>query len=228
MFLHGREENGDGDGQISKVQNSTNQANLLLNAEKYGFGVLAPQLVPKLTGWQVTWVEEYTGACVDYALQNLTKQSKVGLTGLSQGGGGTWRAITNPLASKIMFAIAICPTPEFNGDFSQIAKNHVPLWNFHAINDSPPTDIQGSRTMIKAAQAHNPDPAIKFDELASGGHAIWGSVYGRQDLYNWIMDQYELQGSQPTTPPVVEDKIIYSIQITKYASGKIETKELTL
>lgn len=225
LFLHGRGENIDNVEQQIKVLGSVNQDALLLNAEKYGFSVLAPQLVTKLTGWHQTWLEAYTGACIDYSLQNLTKQAKVGLTGLSQGGGGVWRAMTNPTwASKIMFALSICPTPEYAGDFSQVAKNHIPVSNFHAVNDAT-VNIASSRNMIAAANKHSPDPPIRHEELSSGGHYIWGAVYSRVDIYNWIMLQYK-----PTTPipePVpAPDPILWSIQTTKYASGKIETKEL--
>ena len=224
VFLHGRGENIDNLTDTAKSFNSTNQDNLILNAEKYGFSVLAPQLVLKLTNWQQTWIEDYSGACIDYALQNLTKQARVGLTGLSQGGGGCWRLITNPAwAAKILFSLSICPTPEYSGDFSQIAKNHIPVSNFHAVNDGT-VKIASSRNMIAAANKHNPDPPIKFEELASGDHFIWGSIFSREDVYNWAMLQYK-----PTTapPPPATDPILWSIQTTKYASGKIETKELS-
>lgn len=225
IFLHGRGENVDNPDGPMKAFTSTNQDALILNAEKYGFSVLCPQLVTKLTAWQQAWVPDYTGACIDYALQNLTKQPKVGITGLSQGGGGVFLVITNAAwASKIMFALSMCPTPEYGGDFSQIAKNKIPLSNFHAVNDTT-VNIASSRNMIAAANKHNPNPPIKYEELGSGGHYIWGSVYAREDVYNWMMLQYK-----PVTPapePIhTEDKILWSIQTTKYASGKIETKEL--
>lgn len=225
IFLHGRGENIDNATDTAKAFNSINQDALIINAEKYGFGVLIPQLVLRFTNWQLTWLEAYTEACVDYSLQNLTKQPKIGITGLSQGGGGVWRAITNAsLASKIMFAIPICPTPEYGGDFSQIAKNRIPVSNFHAINDID-VKIAGSRNMIAAANKHSPEPPIKFEELASGGHYIWGAVYSREDVYNWMMFQYKPVSIPQPVP--TQDKILWSIQTTKYESGKIETKELS-
>jgi predicted peptidase len=228
VFLNGRGENGNGEMTgsegLPKLLNSTNHANLLLNAEKYGFSVLAPQLVPKFTNWQVSWIPEYTNACIDYALTALTKQPKVGLTGLSQGGGGCFSAMTNSLtAGKIMFCISICPTPQYEGDFSLIAKNHIPLWNFHAVNDTT-VSIAGSRNMIASANKHNPDPPIKYEEFASGSHYIWGQVYERSDIYNWAMLQYN---PVPIPEPIPEpDPVVLSIQTTIYASGKIETKKL--
>lgn len=231
VLLHGREENADNLTDTMKSFNSTNQDNLIANAEKYGFSVLAPQLVLRLTHWQQTWIEDYSGACIDYALQNITQQSKVGITGLSQGGGGCWRLMTNEKwASKLMFVLSICPTPEYAGDFSQIAKNHIPVSNFHAINDNT-VKIASSRNMIAAANKHSPDPPIKYEESTSGDHYIWGSVYGRQDVYNWIMLQYKPEfkpSPEPVPIPQPEpDKVLWSIQTTKYASGRIETKELS-
>jgi len=222
IFEHGRGETGNGDltggAGLPMVLNSTNHANLLAAADKYGFSVLAPRLVPKLTGWVTSWTPEYSNYCIDYALKNLTKLPKVGFTGLSQGGGGCWLAMTSPLtAGKIFACVSMCPTPEYSGDFSLIAKNNIPVWNFHAVNDTT-VNISSSRNMIQAANKFNPEPDIKYEELPSGGHYIWQFVYARTEVYEWLLSYVPKE-----TAPIVEDKVLYTIKTTIYSSGKIET-----
>lgn len=228
VFFHGRGETGNGEltgsEGLPKLLNSNNHENLLKKAEQYGFTVLAPHLVPKLTNWQVSWTPKYVLYCIDYGLQNLTTLPKVAVTGLSQGGGGTWTAmIAEESSSKIFAAIPICPTPQYqDGDFANIAQNHIPVWNFHAINDTT-VNIQSSRIMISSANKSNPSPAIKFEELTSGGHYIWGGIYARDDIYTWMLS-YAPKAEQPAPP--AEDKILYTIKTTVFESGKITSEKL--
>lgn len=231
IFEHGRGEVGDGNltgtAGLPMLQNSTNHANLLANADKYGFTVLAPQLVPKFIGWVISWTPEYSNYCIDYALNNLTKLPKVGFTGLSQGGGGCWLALTSALtAGKIFACISMCPTPEYNGDFSLIAKNSIPVQNFHAVNDTT-VNIQSSRTMVAAANKFNPSPAIKYEELASGGHYIWGGIYGRDEIYPWMLSYAPKEGTGTVIDPLpTTDEIIATYKMTVYKSGKVTTDKI--
>jgi predicted peptidase len=230
VFFHGRGETGNGEltgtEGLPKLLNSTNHKSLIDKAELHGFSVLAPHLVPKITGWNVWWTPQYVQYCIDYALQNITKLPKVGVTGLSQGGGGTWTAMTDPdTAGKIFAAIPICPTPQYEGDFSLIAKNKIPVWNFHAVNDTT-VNITSSRTMIQAADKFNPDPDIKFEEWQSGGHWIWGQVYAREDIYPWFLSYAPKSETIPQPAPVPTDKILYTIKTTVYESGKIISEKI--
>lgn len=229
VFFHGRGESGtgsltSGDGLL-KLLNNGNHKSLIDAAEKHGFSMLAPQFVSSFVGWSPGWTDAYVEVCIDYAL-TLTSLPKVGVTGLSQGGGGTWIALTNPkTANKVFAAIAICPTPEYdnNNDFSLIAKYGIGVQNFHAKDDST-VNVQSSRVMVAKANAYNPDPPVKYEELSSGNHYIWGTVYSRAEIYPWLLSfAPKSTQPQPLPPTVPIDEIIDQFKTTIYKSGKIET-----
>lgn len=225
VFFHGRGEIGSGEltgnESLEKLMNSTNHANLLKHAEELGLTVFAPQLVPKLIGWNVWWTPDYIDACIDYALASLTKLPKVAIKGLSQGGGAVWTACTSAAnASRIFSAVGICPTPQYEGEFSLIAKNSIPIMNFHAVNDTT-VNIQSSRTMVAKANSFNPNPKVFYEEYPSGGHYIWGSVFDRKDIYDQVL-KYAPTSSTPQ--PVPTDEIIATYKMSVYKSGKIITE----
>lgn len=222
VMLHGRgeAEPGIAGTTINALSTNTNHANLLLNAEKFGFTVLAPQVVTRWLGgpW---WLAEYTNICVDYARDNLTDLPKVGLTGLSQGGGGCWSYITSEWAGKVYFALPICPTPQYEGDFSLIGKNKIGVWNFHAADDTT-VSVSSSRNMVAKANSAGADPKVKYEELPSGNHYIWGTVWARQDIYPWMLSHVSAEG---TTPPPV-DEILSTHKLTYYKSGKVTVEKM--
>lgn len=225
VMLHGRgeAESGIAGTTINALSTNTNHANLLINAEKYGFTVLAPQVVTRWLGgpW---WLAEYTNICVDYARDNLTDLPKVGITGLSQGGGGCWSYITSQWADKIYFALPICPTPQYEGDFSLISKNKIGVWNFHAKDDTT-VNVVSSRNMVAKAKATG--ASVKYDELASGNHYIWGTVWARQDIYPWMLSFVPATEPIPPVDPIPEvDEIVSVHKITHYKSGKATLEKL--
>lgn len=229
IFFHGRGESGSGsltssDGLL-KLLNNGNHKSLIDAAEKHGFSILAPQFVSSFVGWSPGWTDAYVEVCIDYAL-TLTSLSKVGVTGLSQGGGGTWIALTNPkTAGKIFAAIAICPTPEYdsNNDFSLIAKYDIAVQDFHAKDDST-VNVQSSRVMVAKANAYNPNPLVKYEELPSGNHYIWGIIYSRPEIYPWLLSYApKVEQPAPTPQPEPLDEIVDQFKTTIYKSGKIET-----
>jgi predicted peptidase len=227
VFFHGRDEDGNGelDG-LSKLLNNTNHKNLIDKAEQYGFTVLAPQVSAKLTGvrW---WTAQFIEAIITYALKNHTMAPKIAVTGLSQGGGTIWQALTNPkTADKIFAAIAICPTAQYEGDFSLIAKNKIAVWDFHAKDDGV-VGVASSRNMVAKANSFDPSPRVKYDELTAGNHYIWGAIYNRNDVYDYILDYIPAGATQPI-PPIdpLPDEVLYTIKTTVYKSGKIESVKL--
>lgn len=226
IFFHGRDEDGAGDlASLSKLVNNSNHQNLIANAEKYGFRVLAPQVSTKITGvrwWTMPFIEQI----INYAL-TTTSLPKVAVSGLSQGGGTTWMALTNAdTAPKIFAAIPICPTSQYDGDFKLIAKYKIAVWDFHGSADTN-VPVASSRVMVAKANAENPDPKVKYDEIAGASHFIWGQVYGRDDLYPWLIS-YAPKVTEPIPPidPLPVDEIVSVHKITYYKSGKATLEKL--
>lgn len=224
FFLHGSSEKGDGtDAQLTqKVVNSGNQANLLLNAEKYGFIVVAPQLVPSLQGWQSGWTQGYIRRYFEYALKTFNVDTNYfHVTGLSLGGGGVWTAICDPIWSKkIASAVPICGTPEYTNDFLQPAVNAVAVWAHHAKNDKT-VNVIASENQVRYINEKSPVIPARLTLYESGDHYIWGSVYGNDSVYKWMLN-YKKGSTVPpvVNPPTPGKKVKYRIIV--YDDGTIE------
>jgi hypothetical protein len=234
VAFHGRDEFGNGtlDG-INKV--TGNFSELLKRVDVHGFSVLAPQVSLNLTGGNKWWNDLQREAIIDYAVSNHTKLGKVGITGLSQGGGEVWETLTNEkTASKVFGAIAICPTSQYGdsttnkNDFSLIAKYNIAVRDFHAKDDGQ-VNIASSRNMVAMANKYNPNPLVILTEYDTGGHPVWGRAWGTEEIYPYILS-FAPKGTTEPVPPVdtLPDEIIatYTIKTTIYKSGKTESVKL--
>jgi hypothetical protein len=224
VFFHGSSEKGTGtDASLTTgIINSTNHANLLLNAEKYGFIVVAPQLVPSLQSWQAGWTRDYMRRYFDYAFKTFNIDTNYFyVTGLSLGGGGTWTAICDPVWSKkIAAAVPICGTPEYANDFLQPAINGVAVWAHHARNDQTVALVH-SENQVRYINEKSPLIPARLTIYESGGHNIWGSVFGNDSVYKWMLSYKKGVVTQPPAPaPNPVKKVKYRIIV--YDDGSVE------
>lgn len=180
------------------------------------FYMLGPQLyysVPNCT--TCLWQDNYVTAMIDYAKANLNVDTtRIYLTGLSLGCGGTVVALGNPTISK-QLAAAACTCPGYgNGGTTistAIAKSGVPLWIAHADNDTvtnpcpggvcPPGTFHNGELVgeqivrkINATLPYGPLVPAKFFKYTTGGHGIWyrffdlseGDTYPMTNGYNAV------------------------------------------
>jgi predicted peptidase len=113
------------------------------------------------------------------------------ITGLSNGGVGTWDAIErwpNYFAAAAPIAGAGDPLKAF------VLKN-LPIWAFHGSAD-PTIPVSGSRQMIAAIEAAGGHP--RYTEFAGQGHGVWGFVYSLgvsplnvTGFYPWLFSQHK-------------------------------------
>lgn len=222
VFFHGKGEFGDGsNATLQALTANSNHANLVKFAEKYGFRVLAPQVNTKLTGGTMWWTVPFIRSILKAAVK-LTTLGQVGITGLSQGGGTVWMALTDYECAPLIFAaIPICPTAQYEGDFSLISKHKIEVWDFHGGLDKtcPPAN---SRNMVAKANSFNPDYKVILEIFEDSDHAIWGVTYNRENIYPWLL-QFAPGGTAPTTPV---DEVVSTYKITLYKSGKSTIEKL--
>jgi predicted peptidase len=235
VMFHGKGELGNGTlTSLNTLLNNGNHAELLKRVDTYGFSVLAPQVSTNLTGGLPWWSDPQIEAIIEYSVATHTKLGKVAVTGLSQGGGTCWEALTNEkCASKIFGAVPICPTSQYGdkitnkNDFTLIAKYGIAVWDFHGALDTV-AHVSSSRNMVAEANRSNPDPKVKYTEYPSDNHYIWGKAWGTEEIYPYILS-FAPKLTEPI-PPVdpLPDEIIatYTIKTTVYKSGKIESVKL--
>ena len=130
IFLHGSGERGS---DLEKVK-AHGPPKLIAAGKDFPFVVVSPQAPLNGKGWDV----ETLNGMLDEVMQKYhVDKTRVYLTGLSMGGGGTWSwATSNPER----FA-AIAPICGFGSPLSTRRLKNVPAWVFHGEKD--PVDAHG-------------------------------------------------------------------------------------
>lgn len=227
VAFHGKSEAGN--GTLTGIDRVTgNFSELLKRVDVYGFSVLAPQVSTNLTGGNLWWSDPHVESIIDYAVASYTKLGKVAVTGLSQGGGSVIEAITNPkTAAKIFAAIPICPTPQYDNDFSQVAKNKIAAWFFHAADDQT-VRVASSQIMVGKIKSFNPDPKTNYTEYPTGGHPVWGRAWNTEEIYPWLLSYAPKEVTVPIPPidPLPVDEILFTYKTIIYKSGKSTMEKL--
>jgi predicted peptidase len=221
LYLHGDGQVTKETADLNRLQSSGDQAELLLAAEKNNFIVVAPQLVLAQNAWYPGWKDQYLQSVYDYIISSPnTDLNHIIVTGLSRGGGGTWIVCTGVFAQYVSAAIPICGTPQYEQDFSQVAKYNIPIWAFHAKDDQT-VNWAATVNTISKIMVFNPTPEPKTTYFDSGGHPIWGRVYSDQSVYTWALSKSNNIVTAPPAPTPIDD-VIGTYKITVYKSGKIE------
>jgi predicted peptidase len=185
LFLHGGGEAGtDGHKQTSVGLGPAVRA----REASFPFIVVFPQAQDRVPATFGTWLPGQPDG--DRALAILaavqkefrTDSKRVYLTGISIGGFGTWRlAAAQPdLWAAIVPVCGQAPTAKADELLS------VPCWCFHGADDDT-LHVQISRDMVAAFKEKGGRP--KYTEFPGVGHNCWDKAYGKDDLYEWLLQQ---------------------------------------
>ena len=235
IFLHGTGERGNGTTEINKVTANAiplfcaNGASMrfTVGGVTSSFVVLSPQLSNSYGYWPTFYVKEI----LKYAKANLQiDTNRIYITGLSLGGGGVWRSITDAWGFDYTFdagiaaAAPVCGTQEeTDADFCKtIGANKLPVWAFHSMDDGTVGVGQTQHAEILAINC-GLNPAAKFTYYQSGGHVgAWVNAYdtghitratvvngnvvnftANPNMYEWFLSNKRGTTAPPTnTPPV--------------------------
>jgi predicted peptidase len=153
---------------------------VMRDCDRWPFLIVMPQKPDSEKAW-----EHYDGA-VMAMLEAARKQhrgdpARTYLTGLSQGGHGTW---TIAAAHPDAFA-AIAPICGY-GDAAAIAPKvkDIPTWCFHGEDDSV-VPVKKSRDIIDAIEHAGGSP--RFTTYPGVGHNSWDRAYGDPELSKWLL-----------------------------------------
>lgn len=180
MFLHGQGESGS-DGQKMIAQGIG--TNILWNAARWNCIVIMPQKPDPEKQW-----EDYDRQVM--AMLEVTRHeysidpTRIALTGLSQGGHGTW---TIGAAHPDVWC-SLAPICSYAGDADpkEIAAKvkDIPVWCFHGDADDvvPPSKATVILDALKAAGA-----TPRFSLYPKVNHGSWDRAYAEPELPAWLL-----------------------------------------
>ncbi|WOO40329.1 malectin domain-containing carbohydrate-binding protein [Rubellicoccus peritrichatus] len=109
-------------------------------------------------------------------------EDRIYLGGTSMGGHGAWKSV---FFMPNRFA-ALFPTAGWSSSGNAPGIKHVPIWDFHASDDSV-VNVRGSRNMVEAVR--NAGGSVVYTEYTSGGHVLGVAANRQVELQNWLMAQ---------------------------------------
>ena len=176
VFLHGVEECGtDGRKQVDVGLGPA----IRKDPDRWPFVVVFPQKPDTLSQWA-----EH-GALVMGALAAAQKEYRIDasrrcLTGLSQGGAGTW-ALGAEHAEMFAAIAPVCG----DGKAAEIAPalKATPIWAFHGSDDKT-VPVLLSKNLCAAVEKEGGHPVLTVYEHT--GHNSWDKAYGESNLAEWL------------------------------------------
>lgn len=213
IFLHGIGERGNGTTQlpmilangIPKYINAGHDMRFTsLAGQEETFLVLSPQLSASYGSWQNVYVDEM----LKHAKQNLrVDTNRIYLTGLSLGGGGTWKYVSASLANARQFAAIapVCGTCDWSNLCGSVAAANLPVWAFHAQDDGT---VPASCTNNAINSLNGCNPLVKPIKsiYPNGNHWIWDrsydtvNVFHNPNVFEWFLGN--ARNLAPNTMPI--------------------------
>lgn len=188
LFLHGRGESGT-DG-LKPVAQGIGTA-ILWNAEEWPFVVVIPQKPDANRPWKD--YEPMVLSMLDAAARDYRVDAdRVYLTGLSQGGHGTWE-LGAAHADRFAAIAPICGFTRFPAgsdvDRAQAAAwakalASTPVWAFHGLSDDV-VKAEHTRAMMESLTAGDADRSVTYYEGV--GHNSWDRAYRDHKLAGWFL-----------------------------------------
>ncbi len=205
LFLHGSGESGtDGRKQTAVGLGSA----IELNRAAWPFIVIFPQKPDTKSQWI-----DHKQMVLDIVAKTEDEYNidpnRFYLTGLSQGGAGTW-AFGSLYPDKWAALVPICGYYRNMGDqflpqSIAIRVKDLPIWAFHGLKDNvvPPEQTTAIVDAVQQRQIglQNLVP-IKITLLPDADHNSWDPAYRNYNLGEWFL-QYTRRGgtAAPTTKP---------------------------
>jgi Putative esterase len=244
IFLHGIGERGNGTTDLPKVKrqgipryiDEGNTMTFSWNGKTESFVVLSPQCASN-TKWY--WEDFHVSEMIRYAKAHLRiDTNRIMLTGLSMGGGGVWSYLVSSIANagELAAAAPVCGTCITN-DGRIISGADVPVWAFHASNDTSATALPGcSIDAVNNINLHHPDNKAIISLYPDGRHFIWDRAwdmthkYQDPNIFEWFLGQNKslppnkmpvAAAGQDVNTPDITDNITLSARSSSDADGQI-------
>lgn len=204
LFLHGMGESGtDGTSQLAVGLAPA----ILRDPAAWPHVVVFPQKPAREDEW-----EEHEAAVLEMLDRAIERygldRSRIALTGLSQGGHGTWEiARRNPARFAALAPLCAYPAPPARGwrdfvrerdwtlDGARAAANDLagtlatkPVYAVHGDADDV-VPIAFTDVMIDALRSRGAD--VRFERLPGVAHDCWTHAYERGELARWLRERLD-------------------------------------
>jgi predicted peptidase len=179
VFLHGSGECGtDGLRQTAVGLPPAAKA----DPQQWPCVIVMPQKPVQAAEWEE--YEPLVLACLEQAKRELNIDAKrVSLTGLSQGGHGTW--MIGARHPELFAALApVCGYGHPNTVASRLKGK--PIWAFHGEKDDV-VPVEETKRMIGALRGNQPEP--KMTLYPDANHNSWDQAYREAGLGSWLLAQ---------------------------------------
>lgn len=177
LFLHGMGESGtDGLKQTAIGLGHS----IRMGMARWPFVVVMPQK-PDAPSYWADHVARINEILIAVEKEFQPDPHRRYITGLSQGGCGTFE-LANNLTWQFAAAAPVCGWAR-PADIGPRLKS-IPVWAFHGTDD-PVVKVEESRKAIEAIKAAGGD--AKLTEFAKVGHNSWDSAYAEPDLPSWFL-----------------------------------------
>ncbi|GAM27552.1 hypothetical protein SAMD00019534_107280 [Acytostelium subglobosum LB1] len=167
----------------------------------FPFVVLSPW---HTSGWPDAITVQSTLEALPSLYGNKVDLTRVYVTGLSAGGGGTihFPGLSLANANRIAAVVPIAIAWYDKKFFAPMANSGLPFWGFANEYDSPFYNITG--TVTNALNGLGINPPAKFTVYKkTSGHGGWDQTYNPvnnvNDIYSWML-KYSTTNRLPPTP----------------------------
>ena len=172
VFLHGVGQCGNDPNDLA----DWGPMPVLRDRRDNPFLAVAPRC-PYRDWWRVDRLNDLLD---EIAAKYRVDPSRIYITGLSMGGGGTWDYAA-AFPQRIAAAVPICA----NGDYDDLTRlKDVPIWAFLGVKD-PGVDASKAKVAFATLKSLGADATLTAYE--DGGHDIWDRAYRSDSLYTWLL-----------------------------------------
>ena len=180
IFLHGSGECGNGTTELHRVA-IHGYPRYADEGREYPCILISPQL-PEGKYWGA-YIESLN-LFLDHLIHTLrVDTSRIYLTGLSNGGTGTW-LWGQANADRFAALIPVCGAGICWGVRELL---NVPVWAFHGDCDEA---IDYHETVRMVEGINNMGGNAKMTVYPGAGHGCWIYTYVDEELMNWMLDQH--------------------------------------
>ncbi|HEV8440324.1 MAG TPA: AAA family ATPase [Methylomirabilota bacterium] len=180
LFLHGRGESGR--DNISQTTVGLGPA-LVRHPDRWPFVVIFPQKPEPDTQWEAHAAALF-GMVDEAAHAYRVDPGRRYLTGVSQGGHGTWElGAERPRTWAALAPVCGYGPPERYAR----ALGGIPIWCFHGERDTV-VPIDRSAAIVEAIERDG-GGSVRFTSYPDVGHDAWEPAYAEPELPGWLLQQ---------------------------------------